>query len=256
MTRGPLVRAEEFVREVDQLEPRWSGVWSLERYLRVFDENGSLRPVYRVVFPERYAYHNATRHGMECDVALEEKETSQFERCDHLLADWRGGSADPETATLFERPPMELAEFIRESSRDERVGWSDWERVVTQHEGRPLSMPFAFSFYGEWQKLRLWTLLEAHTFRALIDPRLLGPGDVFDPTWDRDTRGRLMAWTVGNPRMLRLVDLVEADDWLHLVYLLREVIHWGELRVQEPRLARWAQGEAMTIEDRATAETL
>ena len=65
-----------------------------------------------------------------------------------------------------------------------------------------------------------------------------------------------MTSTVGNPRILRLVELLEADDWLMLLYLTRDVIPWGEMRVQEPHLARWAGGEPMTIEDRAASETV
>ena len=253
---GPLLRAEDLVRELDELKPFWDGQWSLERYLKAFDESGVLRPVYRVHLPERYAFHLAAKNGLESEVTLEEKEILQFERLDQLLGEWHGGFGDPEAPDLFDQLPPELTGMIRRSSADERVLWSDWERVVSYHDGRPLTRQFVFSFYGEWHRLRFWALLEAYTFRALMDPRTLHPQQVFDPAWDRDTRGRLMTSTVGNPRILRLVELLEADDWLMLLYLIRDVISWGEMRVQEPHLARWAGGEPMTIEDRAASETV
>jgi hypothetical protein len=101
-----------------------------------------------------------------------------------------------------------------------------------------------YSFYGQWQRLKFWALLEAFTFRGLMDPRQLQPAQVFEPGWDRDMRDRLMTWTVGHPRLLRLVEDLEADDWLSKLYFVREILHWGEVRTYEPRLIA-ERGEAI-----------
>jgi hypothetical protein len=46
-----LLSADDLLEEVVNLEPTWSGRWSLEHYLRVFDESGDLRPS----LPNRFA---------------------------------------------------------------------------------------------------------------------------------------------------------------------------------------------------------
>jgi hypothetical protein len=243
------------VREVDELEPHWNGRWSLEHYLRVFDEAGGLRPIYRVHLPSRFAYFLAARDGLESSVQLDGTEEEEFHRLWVALQDLQVSIGDPESRDFSDHPPPELEGRIRKADAQEGVNWDEYELVVCHHQGTPVTRAFVYSFYGEWQRLRAWTLLEAYTFRGLMDPRRLQPAQVFDAAWDKNLRGCLMTWMVGDLRMLKLVDGLEADGWLRLLYLVRQVIDWGQFRVSDPRFAGWADGEGMSIDARAVAET-
>jgi hypothetical protein len=250
----PLLSGDDLVQEVDKMKPQWDGRWSLERYQQVFDDVGLLRPIYRVVLPKRYAYFLAARLRLDVKVTLDSGETEAFEEARDAVLNWRSGG-DPEVYDYFKNPPPALAPFVRLASQEESIDWNSWQIPVAEHQGRAITEPIAYSFYGAWQCLRFWALLEGYTFRGLMDPRQLSPAQVFAPDWDHDLKGRIMTWMVGNPRILRVIEELEADGWLSTLYLHREMDNWAQLRAYEPRLARWKEGEGMTPEARATFET-
>jgi hypothetical protein len=67
-------------------------------------------------------------------------------------------------------------------------------------------------------------------------------------------RGKLMTWTIGMPRMLRLIEILEQDDWLQKVYLAREIYRYALERVHHPKAYGWPEGESLSPEERIDAE--
>lgn len=246
--------SERFADEVNKLAPPWDGKWSLERYLEAFDESGELRPLYRVRLPERAVHYQAQRQGLDPLIALSPEETVQYEEMKYALDDVRDSRDDPESPSVFEEPPPELAQFVSYGTPDEVVRWRDWRVRVGGTDEKPFTRNIVTSFYAQWQRLRFWALIEQYSFRAFLDPRRIHPQDVlFD--WDRDLRDRAMTWTVGDPRLNALTAELERDRWLDRLYRSREIIEWAQFRVYDPALTRWPDGAAMSSEERAETET-
>ncbi len=254
MSPSRYLSSERFADEMSKLAPPWDGKWSLERYLEAFDESGEFRPQYRVRLPERAVHYQAQRPGLEPLVGLSAEEIAQYEAIEYPLHDVRDSRDDPESPSVFEAPPPELAPLISRTTSDEVVRWRDWRVRVGGTDEKPVTRNIVTSFYAQWQRLRFWALIEQYSFRAFLDPRRIHPRDVLF-AWDRDLRDRAMTWTVGDPRLEALTVELERDRWLDRLYRSREVIEWAQLRVHDPALTRWPEGAAMSSEERVVAET-
>ena len=244
-----------FAERVAKLEPAWRGMSStLERYLQIFDESGDLRPEYRVVFPEEFAYWSAGAKGYASVRAVSELEEERFS------AAWDAIRApefahDPDASVALDNLPAEWLGEVHRPTQDEEVRWSEWTSKVGEVDGRPIEGQRCIAVYAEWQRLRVWTLLEQYTFRALLDPRKVHPSQVFDRAWDRDLRGSTLVWTTGNPRPNRLVEEMEAGGWLAKLYHKRDVYHHAQRRVWAPAAYGWPEGEQWDADERARRET-
>jgi hypothetical protein len=65
----------------------------------------------------------------------------------------------------------------------------------------------------------------------------------------------MLTWSTGNPRMLRLVELLEEDDWLERLYRSRSIHTAGQSRMWAPKLHGWREGEDLDLETRAKIQT-
>lgn len=250
-----LLRSDLFLKEVQALVPPWrGGFWSLERYLRAFDESGTLRPIYRVTYPEDYAVWVAKKDGLEIDRSFSASDDERFLHWQSLISQSSDSSDDPEAPALAD-PPPEFAPFVHRVAADDRVVWSELDVIVVMLDGNPVKRERSFAYYGAWQRYRCWALLEHYTFKALLDPRRAHPKDIFEAEWDGDLKGRMLTWTAGEPRCLKVIESLESDEWLQRLYLAREIFEQAQWRVLEPSWRGWSEGEALTIEERAVHET-
>lgn len=87
-------------------------------------------------------------------------------------------------------------------------------------------------------------------FRALLDPRTIDPGDVYDDGWAVDFESRIRSRTTGDGRVDRVVELLSADGWLSTLYRVRELVDWAWARAADPELTRWDAGKAMPPQER------
>lgn len=241
---------EEFLRSVDKLQPAWNSTWYNElAYLQRFDDAGVLRPQHRVVAPEFLHIFLARRHHLPVEVPEVYDPV-----IDELLNEINGGSGrrgDPDALHPVERRDSRLSEYVVAIDRNDDGTWDDWWKTSHYVDDRPVRYPIAISYYGEWQRLRFVTLLEAYSFRALLDPREISPQKVFDPEWDRELRGKKLVWSTGDPRGTRIVEQLEQDGWLEKLYLTREWRNFAYTLAYHPQLADWAEGEALSPEERA-----
>jgi hypothetical protein len=251
-----VVHSDRFLSMVAELEPPWGGFsWSLKRYLEIFDESAALRPLFRVHLPENFAHWSARKQGIETPHIVSEAEAELYAHLQHLLLSVEMSSQDPESPSILEQPPSELAERVEIPSNGDAVLWANWKIEVAEYDGRQLTEPCVVSFYGEWQRLRMWALLEKYSLRLLADPRVFHPQQVFDIDWDKDVRGKILSWSAGSPRLLRIVELLEEDDWLERLYRSRRISRLGQARIWDPRLHGWPEGEELSSERRATIQT-
>lgn len=172
------LRSDQLVEQIEKLSPRWGGL-ALPRYLEIFDEAGVLRPVFRIRLPEDYAHYmgELSRH-VPFPSLTDVRRTELAALHDALF--YAGLVEDPMFIDPTTAVRASLVGFVVRTDQDEAVNWHEWKVKVAQLEnGIEILEPIVFSFYGHWQVYRLWALLEAYSFRALLDPRKLHPAQVF-----------------------------------------------------------------------------
>lgn len=249
-----LQSSERFAQAVEALEYEWgSGRWAVIRTLEAWDECALLRPRFRVVLPMSYAHYRAQLEHRTPIQNVSAEDQTIYAEIDWLLTAG-DSSVDPEAPTVLDDPPPILGPFVRRSATDEKVNWDAWRTAIGTANGRPAYKEHVLCYYATSQRLRAYALLESYTVRAQLDPRQIRPGAIVSGGWDKSLAGRILAWTVGSGRELAVVDQLEREGWLEALYLVREVIDWARLRVQAPKSYAWAEGIALTPEERSTHE--
>lgn len=239
---------EQLAEQVEVLKPRWS---NLKYYLELFDEAGKLRPIFRAVMPKSYGCYHARRMCAPEERGCSAEEAAVLERLDAYLFEFREDANHFEQELPSLSPPDFAAPYVRTGSAHEPVNWRDWKVEIDRDErGRPITAPFAISFYGDWQTLRFWALLEGYTYTALMDPRQLDPSAVFRPDFDNNFSGKVRAWTVGDVRILGIVGQLEQGDWLEDLYRVKRIVSWGYRLYHSPEELRWVEGTNMELDPR------
>jgi hypothetical protein len=254
MSHVLLRSSERFADAVESLEHDWGhDRAAVLRSLEAWDEAGVLRPRFRVVLPASYAHYSAQCEHWRPVRVVSEEEVDLYQKIDQLL--WSlTMSGDPEIPTVLEQPPPVLLPFVSRGGSDQKIDWETWRSEIGMANGRPIHREHAISYYGTSQKLRAYALFEAFSFKALLDPRKTASESIFSREWRKSLPERMLSWQGGASRALALVDQIEADGWLDTLYFAREIIHWGSLRVHDPKMCGWQEGVDLTRVERAKRE--
>jgi hypothetical protein len=250
MPAALLETTEQFLRSVDKLKPTWSSTWHSEgSYLQRFDEAGLLRPLHRVVAPDFLHIFLARRHHIPVD--LPEEYDPVIDQLLTAINIGFGRRSDPDTLHPVEQHDSLLAQYVVPTDANSAATWDDWWKTSHYVDDRPVRYPIAISYYGEWQRIRFIALLEAYSFRALLDPRASVPKRIYEYAWDEEVLGKKLVWSFGDGRGNHIVDQLEKDGWLATLYLTREWRRYGDTLFYHPQFTGWDEGEALTLEERS-----
>lgn len=246
---GLYMRDRRFARAVADLEPPWATTrWSLVRILRRFDEAGVVCPVLRVNLPENFARFDH-QYPYISDDDFTSGQVEEFTAIGQALAHIQTLRTEALRKQL-EDEGSPLVPYLIELG-DESERWDEWMVQVDETEnGRIIRRPHVVSVYGSWQKIQCWFAIEAHSFRALLDPIQMEPRDVFEGDWDLRLGDQLLKCRMGTPRALKAFEEANEHEWLRNLYTFREEMRRAELRLQRPHHADWQDGQDLSYEDR------
>lgn len=243
---------DELARGVLELTPRWGNAWSLANTIKAFEEAERLRPLFRAFLPPRFKQYHTQKWASPEDLGLTEDETTCFEAIEAALFGFHQDTESFEPKLPWPDPPDVLRPYIRGPAivKPTTAELTAAVGVEAGSEALATGTPYVLSFYGDWQRLRLWTLIEAYTYIALLDPRKAQPGQIGMSRWENDLQGRVRAWTLGDGRMAALVAELERGGWLADLYQAGRALRWGGQLLEAPETLAWSHGCTLTPEAR------